>query len=64
MLKRFWLIWSRTVDHRIGKTDDDKPNIPILRNKDANISLLIRTVIVIVNLITCLFIVANVIRHW
>jgi hypothetical protein len=64
MLKRFWLIWSRTVDHRIGKTDDDKPNIPILRNKDANISLLIRTVIIIINLITCFFIIANTIRHW
>ena len=64
MLKRFWLIWSRTVDHRIGKTDDDKPNIPILRNKDANISLFIRTIVVILNIVTCLFIIANVIRHW
>ena len=64
MLKRLWLIWSRTVDHRIGKTDDDKPDIPILKNKDANISLLIRTVIIIVNIITCFFIIANVIRHW
>lgn len=64
MLKRLWLIWARTVDHRIGKTDDDKPNIPILRNKDAHISLIIRTLIVIINVITCLFIIANVIRHW
>ena len=64
MFKRFWLIWSRTVDHRIGRTDDDKPNIPILKNKDANISLIIRTLIVIVNLITCLFIVVNIIHKW
>jgi len=64
MFKRLWLIWSRTVDHRIGKTDDDKPDIPILTNKDAGYSLLIRTLIVIVNLITCFFIIANVIRHW
>ena len=64
MFKRLWLIWARTVDHRIGKTDDDKPNIPILRNKDAHISLIIRTLIVIINVITCLFIIANVIRHW
>jgi hypothetical protein len=63
MFKRLWLIWSRTVDHRIGKTDDDKPDIPILKNKDANISLLIRTVIIIVNLITCFFIIANTIRR-
>ena len=64
MLKRLWLIWARTVDHRIGKTDDDAPDIPILRNKDANISLLIRTLIVIINVVTCFFIIANVIRHW
>ena len=64
MFKRLWLIWARTVDHRIGKTDDDAPDIPILRNKDANISLLIRTLIVIINVVTCFFIIANVIRHW
>ena len=64
MFKRLWLIWSRTVDHRIGKTDDDAPDIPILKNKDANISLMIRTLIVIVNVVTCFFIIANVIRHW
>ena len=52
------------MDHRIGKTDDDAPDIPILKNKDANISLLIRTVIVIINVVTCFFIIANVIRHW
>ena len=63
-LKRLWLIWSRTVDHRIGKTDDDSPDIPILKNKEANISLLIRTIIVMLNIVTCLFIIANVIRHW
>ncbi len=63
-LKRLWLIWSRTVDHRIGKTDDDAPDIPILKNKEANISLLIRTIIVILNIVTCLFIIANVVRHW
>ena len=59
MLKRLWLIWARTVDHRIGKTDDDKPDIPILTNKDAGYSLLIRTIIVIVNLITCFFIICK-----
>ena len=64
MLRRIWLIWSRTVDHRIGKTDDDEPDIPILSLKQANISLVIRTIIVIINLITCFFIIANVIRHW
>ena len=63
-LRNLWLIWSRTVDHRIGKTDDDEPDIPILSLKQANISLAIRTLIVIINIVTCFFIIANVIRHW
>ena len=64
LLRKLWLIWSRTVDHRIGKTDDDEPDIPILSLKQANISLAIRTLIVIINIVTCFFIIANVIRHW
>ena len=28
--KNLWLIWCRTVDHRIGKTNEDEPDIPIL----------------------------------
>jgi hypothetical protein len=63
-LRKVWLIWSRTVDHRIGKTDDDEPDIPILSLEQANISLAIRTIIVIINVVTCGFIIANVIRHW
>ncbi len=62
--KNLWLIWCRTVDHRIGKTNDDEPNIPILTLKQAQISLLIRSFIILVNLITCFFIVANIIHKW
>lgn len=64
MLKKLWLIWARTLDHRVGRTDDDQPEIPVLSLRDAKISLVIRSVIVILNIITCLFIIANVIRHW
>lgn len=64
MIKRFWLIWARTLDHRVGKTDDDQPDIPILPLKDAKVSLLIRTFIVVVNIITCFFIIANIIKNW
>lgn len=64
MLKRFWLIWARTVDHRIGFTDEEKPSIPTIPVVDANISLIIRTLFVIMSFITCGFIIANVIRHW
>lgn len=60
----FWLIWSRAIDHRVGLTDDAEPQVPNLKVRDANISLMIRTLIVIVNFITCGFIIANAIRHW
>jgi len=54
MIKKLWLIWCRTVDHRIGKTNEDEPNIPILSLKQAQISLFLRTFIIFVNLITIL----------
>ena len=64
MLKSLWLIWSRAVDHRVGLTDECKPDVPTLKVRDANISLMIRTLIVLVSFITCGFIIANVIHHW
>lgn len=64
LLHKVWLIWSRTIDHRVGFSDEDKPTIPNLKVRDANISLIIRTLIVLVNFITCGFIIANCIRHW
>ena len=64
MFKKLWLIWCRTVDHRIGKTNDDEPDIPILTLKQAQISLFLRTFIILVNVITCITIIANVIHHW
>ena len=63
-LKQLWLIWCRTVDHRIGKTDDDEPQIPILSLEQANVSLIFRTTIILINVITCIFIVANIIHKW
>ena len=64
MIRKIWLIWARTLDHRVGKTDEDQPDIPILTLQQAQISLLIRTMIVLINVVTCGFIIANVIRHW
>ena len=63
-LTKIWLIWSRALDHHVGMTDDERPTIPTLRVVDANISLLIRTLIVLINFITCGFIIANAIHHW
>ena len=64
MIKKLWLIWARTVDHRIGKTDEDEPNIPILSLGEAQVSLVLRTFVLLVNVITCFFIVANIIHKW
>jgi hypothetical protein len=61
---RFWLIWARATNHLIGKTDDDRPNIPILTLREAYIALFLRTFWVIIHIITCIFIIANVIHHW
>lgn len=61
---RLLLILARTIDHRIGKTDDEKPELPILTVSEALISLLIRLFIVLVNFVTCGFVIANIIRHW
>ena len=63
-LRNLWLIWCRTVGHRIGKTDDDEPDIPILSLKQAQMSLFLRTFIILINLITCFFIVANIKHIW
>ncbi len=63
-MKKLWLIWARTLDHRVGKTDEDQPDIPILSLKEARFSLILRTIIVILNMTTCLFIIANIIKNW
>ena len=63
-MKKLWLIWARTLDHRVGKTDKDQPDIPILSLKEARFSLILRTIIVALNMVTCLFIIANIIKNW
>jgi hypothetical protein len=61
---RFLLILARTMDHRIGLTDQEKPDLPILTVEEALISFFLRLLIVLVNFTTCGFVIANVIRHW
>ena len=61
---RFFLILARTIDHRIGKTDHDKPDLPILTVEEALASFFIKFIIVLVNFVTCGFVIANIIRHW
>lgn len=61
---KFFLILARTIDHRVGNTDDEHPIVPVLPVKYALISFFIRFIIVMVNFITCGFIIANIIYHW
>jgi len=57
-------IWARALGHYIGKTDDDMPEIPIVTLREARRVLVIKTLWVTLQVITCLTIIANVIRHW
>jgi hypothetical protein len=57
-------VWARATGHLMGHTDDDKPDVPVLTIREARISLFLKTFWVIIHVITCFFIIANVIRHW
>jgi len=52
-MSKWWRIWCRTMGHKIS---DD--------NAEADAAAVIRTIFWVVNLITCLFIIAGIIRHW
>jgi hypothetical protein len=58
------MILARAMDHRIGFRDEDPPELPRLTVKEAMVSFFIRLTIVLANLVTCGFVIANVIRHW
>ena len=57
-------IWARATGHRMGQTDEDRPDAPILTLREARIVLFLKTFWVIIHVITCGFIIANTIRHW
>lgn len=63
-MNKFLLILARALDYRIGATDADKPDLPVLRREEALIAFLVKFLIVTVNFITCGFVIASVIRHW
>lgn len=64
MKSRWFLILARVLDHRIGKTDDDRPDLPVLTVEEAVLSFYIRLFLVLVNLATCFSVIANIIWHW
>ena len=52
-MKKLWYLWAKALGEKHGKTDSDADRIA-----------LIRTLIVLSYIITNIFIVAGVIRHW
>lgn len=61
---RFFLILARTIDHRVGYDDTERPEIPVLTVEEALFSFFLRFIVVLINFITCGFVIANIIYHW
>lgn len=61
---KFFLTLARTIDHRVGHTDDCKPDIPVLPMKYALASFFMRFIIVLINFVTCSIVIASIIHHW
>lgn len=61
---RALLVLARIMDYRIGRTDDDRPDLPVLTVEEALAAFLVKLIIVLVNFVTCGFVIASVIRHW
>ena len=49
----FWRLWAKSLGEKAG-----------INNKEANIVAALRSIIVLVNFITCFFIIAGVIHNW
>ena len=52
-MKKYWRIWAKALGEKSGKTDTEADTVAI-----------VRTAIVLCYVITNIFIVAGVIRHW
>jgi hypothetical protein len=53
MVKQIWRLWANALGAKAGKNDSE-----------ADLVAAIRTIIVVSYLVTNLFIIAGVIRHW
>ena len=52
-MKRLWRLWAKALGEKSGATDQEADQVA-----------LVRTLIVLTYIITNLFIIAGVIRHW
>ena len=53
MLRKIWTLWAKSLGDKSSELD-----------RDADIIAAMRTIIVLINFITCLFIVSNILRKW
>ena len=53
ILSRIWRIWAKALGEKSGKTDQESDLIAV-----------IRSVIIVTYIVTNMFIIAGVIRHW
>ena len=50
---RYWRLWAKSLGEKVGDTD-----------READQVAMIRSMVVLVNFITCFFIIAGVIHQW
>jgi hypothetical protein len=52
-MKGLWRIWAKSLGEKSGDNDCEADRIAV-----------IRTILALINVITCFFICAGIIRHW
>lgn len=63
-MKRFLYVLCRAIDYRVGQTDHDKPEVPVLTQQEAWTAFSLKLLIILINFITCAAVIANIIHHW
>jgi hypothetical protein len=51
--KSLWRLWAKALGEKAGSTDEEADTVALFR-----------TIIAAVNFITCIFIIAGIIKHW
>ena len=52
-MRKYWRLWAKSLGEKEGTTD-----------READMVAIIRSVIVLVNFITCFFIISGVVHNW
>lgn len=53
MIKKLWTLWAKSLGDKSSELD-----------READIVAIMRTFIVLINIVTCIFIVFNILRKW